>query len=44
MDRISKWEVLRSAPDRVHITSIMYDTCLFQIDVKYRLINIEFER
>ena len=36
MDRygISIWEVVLSAPDRVTIPCIMYDTRLCQMDVK----------
>ena len=36
MDRfkMSKWEVVPGAPDRVNIPCLMHDTCLCQLDVK----------
>ena len=36
MDRckISKWEVVLGAPNRVKIHCLMHDTCLCQLDVK----------
>ena len=32
--KISKWELVVGAPDRVNIPCLMHDTCLCQLDVK----------
>ena len=32
--KLSKWEVVQGAPDRVNIPCLMHDTHLCQIDVK----------
>ena len=46
MDRckISKWEALLSAPDRVNIPCLMHDIMLYQIDVRIKLISMEQKR
>ena len=33
--KISKWELVRGAPDRVNIPCLMHDTLPCQVDVKF---------